>query len=246
MESKLVKSYFETASVVEHYADAAACLGLWVSEEKIFTRLFKEEDSVLELGCGVGRIAIGLHELGYRNVLATDYSKPMIQRLRSLAKLLEYSIPAQVVDATNLKFEDEVFDGAIFGFNGLMQIPAAEKRKQALREIYRVLQPGAWFAFTTHDRDRSPHQEFWQAERARWAGGKQSAELERFGDRAESTGDGVHFMHVPNTAEIEALLADTGFHLEATLMRSEFCDEPPEVQAFSDDCRFWVVQKPEC
>lgn len=245
MDSEPVKSYFETANVVEHYADAAARLGLWVSEEKIFTRLFEQEDSVLELGCGVGRIAIGLHELGYRNVLATDYSKPMIQRLRSLAKLLEYSIPSQVADATKLKFEDEVFDGAIFGFNGLMQIPGLEQRKQALREIHRVLRPGAWFTFTTHDRDRSLHQEFWQAERARWAEGKQSPELEAFGDRAEATSDGVHFMHVPSTTEIEGLLVETGFCLEASVMRSEIGDEPPEVQAFSDDCRFWVLQKPE-
>ena len=112
MDVEPVKTYFETAGVVEQYADAAARLGLWLSEEKIFTRLFQKEDSVLELGCGVGRIAIGLHELGYRNILATDYSKPMIERLRSLAKLLEYAIPSQVADACALKFENGVFNKA--------------------------------------------------------------------------------------------------------------------------------------
>lgn len=245
MEPEAVKTYFESENIVEHYADAAARLGLWVSEEKIFTRLFKPEDSILELGSGVGRIAIGLHELGYRNILATDYSSAMIQRTRSLAKLLEYAIPTQVADACALKFEDGVFDGAIFGFNGLMQIPEAGKRLQALREIHRVLRPGAWFTFTTHDRERSPHQEFWQAERVRWAEGRQSPDLEIFGDRAEMTDDGVHFMHVPTQAEVESILQATGFRLEASVMRSELCDEPPDVKAFSDDCRFWVVQKPE-
>lgn len=244
MESEPVKAYFESPNIVEQYADAAVHVGLWVSEEKIFTRLFKPEDSILELGSGVGRIAIGLHELGYRNVLATDYSRAMIQRTRALAKLLEYSIPTQVADACELNFEDEVFDGAIFGFNGLMQIPEAEKRLQALREVFRVLRPGAWFTFTTHDRERSLHQDFWQAEQQRWAAGKQSPELEILGDRAETTADGLHFMHVPTVDEMARTLEQAGFRLDASIMRSELCDEPPEVMAFSDDCRFWVVQKP--
>ncbi|WP_158279903.1 class I SAM-dependent methyltransferase [Coraliomargarita sinensis] len=243
MDSEKVKAYFEADNVVAHYADAAARLGLWVSEEKILTRLFKTDESILELGCGVGRIAIGLHELGYRNVLATDYSRPMIQRTRSLAKLLEYAIPTQVADARALKFEDEVFDGAIFGFNGLMQIPSEAGRIRALCEIYRVLRPGAWFVFTTHDRERSPYQEFWQAEYKRWVAKEQSPDLECFGDRAEQTKDGLHFMHVPTVEEMKAQLTEAGFRLEATVMRSELGEEPAEVKHFSDDCRFWVVQK---
>ncbi|HKK19258.1 MAG TPA: class I SAM-dependent methyltransferase [Opitutales bacterium] len=244
MNVESVKAYFESDKVVEDYAEAAAQLGLWVSEEKIFTRLFRPEDSILELGCGVGRIAIALHELGYHNVLAVDYSRPMIQRTRALAKLLEYAIPTQVADATELNFEDAVFDGAIFGFNGLMQIPGEARRMQALREIHRVLRAGAWFAFTTHDRERSAHRDFWRAERKRWDEGKQSPDLETFGDRAEQTGDGLHFMHVPSVSEMEARLQEAGFRLEVTVMRSELCEEPAEVKAFSDDCRFWVVQKP--
>lgn len=244
-DSAAIKNYFESDQVVAHYANAAARLGLWLSEEKIFTRLFQPDDSILELGCGVGRIAIGLHELGYRHVLATDFSRAMIQRTRSLAKLLEYAIPTQVADATALDFEDGVFDGAIFGFNGLMQIPESGQRVQALREIHRVLRSGAWLTFTTHDRERSPHQNFWRAEQIRWAEGRQSSELEIFGDRAEKTADGMHFMHVPTVGEMAALLEQTGFRLEASIMRSELANEPPEVKAFSDDCRFWVVRKPE-
>lgn len=244
METEAVKAYFENEEIVEHYAHAAGRLGLWRSEERIFTRLFKQEDSLLELGAGAGRIAIGLYELGYRNILATDYSRAMVKRARDLCKVLEYPIPFHVADACRLKFEDAVFDGAIFGFNGLMQIPQAADRKQALSEIFRMLIPGAWFSFTTHDRDRSMHQEFWQAEQARWAQGQQDVGLERFGDRAEPAHGGVHFMHVPTVAEMESLLREVGFRVEASVMRSELTEEPEEVTAFSDDCRFWVVQKP--
>jgi ubiquinone/menaquinone biosynthesis C-methylase UbiE len=149
-----------------------------------------------------------------------------------------------VGDATHLEFEDAVFDGAIFGFNGLMQIPLASRREKALQEIFRVLRPGAWFVFTTHDRETNRHSDFWEAERARWDAGEQSPTLHDFGDRIEIKENGTHFMHVPSVQEIEEALSSVGFHLEVHLLRSELANESPEIREFSDDCRFWVVQRP--
>ena len=60
MDVKNVQAYFDSDAVVDDYAKAAVELGLWASEEKILTRLFSPEDSLLELGWGAGRIAIGL------------------------------------------------------------------------------------------------------------------------------------------------------------------------------------------
>ena len=34
------------------------------------------------------------------------------------------------------------------------------QRERALSEVFRVLRPGAWFVFTTHDRDCSTHRDF--------------------------------------------------------------------------------------
>lgn len=244
MDGEEVKAYFDSDGVVAYYAQAAAKLGLWASEEKILTRLFSQSDSLLELGCGAGRIAIGLYELGYRNVLASDYARAMVDQARDLAKVLEYRIPFRVCDATALEFEENVFDGAIFSFNGLMQIPQATRREQALCEIFRVIRPGAWFVFTSHDRERSTHRDFWAAETRRWEYGTEKSELDDFGDRIEPTDHGTHFMHVPSVAEMQALLAKVGFRVEASVMRSELGAESAEAEAFSDDCRFWVVQKP--
>ena len=245
MDRETVLKYFDSESVVDHYAQAAARLGLWESEEKIFTRVFAQTDSLLELGCGAGRIAFGLHELGYQNIMATDYSAEMIKRARHLSTLLECNMPLRVCDATDLEFEDNVFDGAIFGFNGLMQIPQAAQREQALSEIFRVIRPGGWFVFTSHDRDRSPHRSFWIQEEQRWQQAEQSSELDDFGDRTETTADGAHYMHVPSMQEMDAVLERVGFRVEATVMRSQLAHESSEVDDFSDDCRFWVVQTPE-
>ncbi len=241
---KAIHAYFDSDAVVEQYANASRQVGLWESEEKIFTRLFKKEDALLELGCGAGRISMGLYELGYKSIIATDYARVMVKRARHMAEVLEYSIPFRFGDATNLEFEDAIFDGALFGFNGLMQIPTREAREKALSEIYRVLRPGAWFAFTSHDRDRSTHKEFWAAEAARWANGNQSPELFEFGDRMEIKETGVHFMHVPSVDSMQSSLEAVGFKVEAHLMRSEIAKENTRVLEFSDDCRFWVVQRP--
>ena len=240
-----VKQYFESESVVAEYAAATKRVGLWVSEEKVFSRLFSKEDAVLELGCGAGRIAFGLYELGYRYLMATDFSRPMVQQAKQIAQMLDYRVALQVADASALSFEDNAYDGAIFGFNGLMQIPKKEQREEALREILRVLRPGAWFVCTTHDRERFGQKNFWEAEAKRWKDGQQSPELEVFGDRVESVAEGRHFMHVPTVEEMDVLLQRVGFRIEAHAMRSELANEPAAVREFSDDCRFWVLQKPE-
>ena len=244
MDSKQVKDYFESTFVLSQYAQAARYMGLWRSEEKIFTRVFEREASLLELGCGAGRIAFGLHELGYRHILGTDFSKGMILCARRIAKILDYSIPFRIADATDLEFEDNVFDGAIFGFNGLMQIPKSARREQALREILRVIRPGAWFVFTTHDRQDSEHRDFWLAEEQRWKHGQQSEELDDFGDRVQHIENDIFFIHIPTAQEVQALLERVGFRIEATVLRSEIAEEPQDVTEFSDECRFWVVQKP--
>ena len=243
--AKAVKSFYESDPIVETYAKAAVEVGLWQSEKKILTRVFGCDTSLLELGCGAGRVALGLYELGYKNILATDYSKGMIKRARHLAKLLEYPVPFRVADATDLEFEDNVFDGAIFAFNGLMQIPQAAQRERALREVLRVIRPGAWFVFTTHDRNQSNYRSFWIQEEQRWQAGQQPAELETFGDHLQITENGVHFIHVPAVEEMEAVLKKVGFRIEASVMRSEIAPEPPAVIDFAEECRFWVVQKPE-
>ena len=169
----------------------------------------------------------------------------MVQQAKQIAQMLDYRVALQVADASALSFEDNAYDGAIFGFNGLMQIPKKEQREKALREILRVLRPGAWFVCTTHDRERFGQKDFWEAEAKRWQEGEQSKDLEVFGDRAESLAEGRHFMHVPTVEEMEVLLQRVGFRIEAHTMRSELANEPAAVREFSDDCRFWVLQKPE-
>ena len=138
MNGEMVRSYFRNPVAVRHYVEAATRLGLWASEETVLTRVFTREDTLLECGCGAGRICFGLWELGYRHLLGFDFSREMIVEARRMARLLDYGIPFRVADATRLDLEKGAFDGAIFGFNGLMQIPLRANRRQAMSRIAAV------------------------------------------------------------------------------------------------------------
>jgi len=245
LDAETVKQYFLQSSVVDHYAQACNGVGLWKSEEIIFTRLFKPDDQLLELGCGAGRIAIGLHEIGYEQLLATDFSRLMVKEARRIAHILGYRILFRVADATQLPFADEMYDGVIFGFNGLMQIPGRENRRYAMQEIFRVLKPGAYFAFTAHDREVHWRKGYWKEQRSLWGKGKQHPGLTEFGDVYYKTPEGgMMFIHSPTCQEVRDDLKAAGFRVESDKLRSQLCRESERVLDFSDDCRFWIAQRP--
>ena len=244
VSSSEILNYFSDSSVLEHYQEATEQVGLWDSEKIVFSKTFPDPDlNLLELGCGTGRISFGLWKRGYTNLMASDFSKPMIKRARILDKKLKTEITFQVEDATALSFSNDSFDGAIFGFNGLMQIPGRKNRFQAMQEIQRVLKSGSFFVFTTHDQSMPKWKKFWALERKKWKKGEQNPELLEFGDRFEETPRGKLYIHVPDVGDIRSDLQAAGFSVERDIVKSKICEESKLVNEYSDDCRFWIARK---
>lgn len=243
MKSEDVRAFYEKGSVVDHYFRATNNVGLWESEKIMFERYFRKDAKLLELGCGTGRIALGLWYLGWKNISALDFSQKMIDEAIEIGSSLSVDIKFIRGDALELPFSDDSFDGAIFGFNGLMQNPLAERRKRILSEIRRVVKRGSMLVFTTHDRDHPAHKKFWEEETLRWENGTQSSLHKEFGDRCEESKYGISFIHVPDRAEVLSLLEDSGWYYITDDLRSKIASENEHVREFSDDCRFWVVQK---
>lgn len=241
-----VKQFYASDIVVKHYARATARLGLWASEEWVICRNIADKDArILEVGCGTGRIAIGLAELGYRHLLGVELSRPMVKEARRINEVLGLGVSFQVGDACALEYEDGLFDAAIFGFNGLMQIPGRENRRRAMAEIGRVLKPGGKFIFTTHDRNINKYKKLWHQESRRWDRGEQAPELLEYGDRWEETDLGMVYIHVPVPEAIREDLRAAGFVSEWDQLRSQIVVESNAVREFSDECRFWVARKLE-
>ena len=136
------------------------------------------------------------------------------------------------------------FGGALFPFNGLMQIPGRAMRREALRGLAAVCAPGAPLLFTTHDRDASPTERaLWRLETIRWTRGEQDPRLVEFGDRYFEDEAGRTFMHLPDRREILEDLAATGWTHTFDALRPEIAKESRAVRDFSDECRFWIATK---
>jgi SAM-dependent methyltransferase len=270
-----VRDSFNDPAVVMHYTRAAHQLGLWNSEKHLIEQWFSDQNAaLLEIGCGAGRVTFGLWDLGYRDITAVDFAEELLDQARRLASLraVENHLRFIHADATALhrcrllndkallaandgstspgdvsatKRNDPRFTGALFMFNGLMQIPGRENRRKALREIHTVCRPDARFLFTTHDRDDGSHaRALWAEEARRWSRGEQDPRLIEFGDRYfENDHGGRTFMHLPVRSEVIEDLGATGWAPLFDAMRRQVAPESAEVREFSDECRFWVARR---
>lgn len=242
---------FNDPVAVIHYARAAHHLGLWASERTLIERYFTDPTSpLLEAGCGAGRATLGLWDAGYQNLTAFDFATELLDQARSLAaERTAGAIRFVHADATALKkchlIGDTAYGGALFLFNGLMQIPGRENRRAALRGLHELCRPGAPLLFTTHDREQNQvERALWRLEALRWERGEQDPRLLEFGDRYfEEAGTGRTFMHLPDRAEILADLVASGWTHTYDALRKVVAKESRAVRDFSDECRFWVAHK---
>ena len=239
-----VRGSWEDPGHAREYVDAVTAIGLWQSERLLIDRYLPRDGAVLDIGCGAGRTTFGLYEAGYHRVTGYDLSAAMIAAARRIAAKRGQPIRFDVGDAVAMPYDDASFAGALFSAQGFMCIPGSERRLQALRDVRRVLRPGAHFVFTTHDRASPRFQEFWREERARWDRGEQDARLLEFGDRIIPDSGVPTYIHIPARAEVESLVADAGFILVEDRLRSELAVESEAIRKFSAECRMWVVRRP--
>lgn len=117
---------------------------IW-DEFNIFINYIKEGDSVLDVGCGNGRL-LELLEDKHINYLGIDISEKLIE----LAKKKYPQNNFLVADNLNLPFPNNNFD-KVFSIAVLHTIPSEELRKKALLELKRVLKPGGLLVLTVWD-----------------------------------------------------------------------------------------------
>jgi SAM-dependent methyltransferase len=200
---------------------------------------------ILDLGCGAGRTTFGLYEEGYRKIIGVDFSPEMIRQARAHSAGRGQRIPFRVGDACRLPFRARSFEGSLFSFNGLMTIPRRSLRITALREVRRVLVPGGFFVFTTHERvDRASPRSFWREQRKLWAAGRQDPQLHEYGDELIEELGRPTFVHVPDRREVLECLEAAG--LGWVEDRSpDLARESNVAKTFiGSRCRFWVARRP--
>jgi ubiquinone/menaquinone biosynthesis C-methylase UbiE len=227
--------HWEDSQTALHYARASVHVGLWQSERILAERYLPKTSQLLELGCGAGRIALGLYQLGWKQLTPTDIAAAMVDLAQGVFAESNVPLKALRADTRVLPFDNQSFDHALFGFNGLMCIQGRTERAKALREIHRVLRSSGLLLLTAHDRECGESKEYW-----RTAVAPADGEL---GDRWHDSESTPVFIHAGTKDETSAELTEAGFMIVETAMRSEIADESPAVRSFSDDTRWFVARK---
>ena len=103
--------------------------------------------SVLELAAGTGIVTRRLRDTlpDHCQILASDLNAPMLEVARQKFNP-EESVLFETVDATALRFEDELFDIVTCQF-GVMFFPDKE---QSYSEVFRVIRPGGHYRSEEH------------------------------------------------------------------------------------------------
>jgi SAM-dependent methyltransferase len=106
-----------------------------------------QDQPILDLGIGAGRTILPLSKVS-QNYVGVDYSALMVEAARE-----EYpDKDLRAMDARDLSaFAEGSFQFVLFSFNGIDYV-THEGRLQVLAEVLRVLRPGGWFAFSSHNR----------------------------------------------------------------------------------------------
>lgn len=144
-EHQHTRQTFDRPDVVAFYEDFDHLLPC---EELVFGWAVPPGARLLDLGVGAGRTSGPLSaKVGPGRYVGLDYAAGMV----AAATQRKPTLPFVQGDASTLPFRDAAFDVVVFSFNGLDCIHPAERRREAIAEIARVLAPGGRAIVSGHD-----------------------------------------------------------------------------------------------
>jgi len=142
---------YASSFAVRHFAQQT---DLFPPEASILRRVRGElrPASILDIGVGGGRTTLHFAPLA-RRYAGLDYSTAMIAACRK--RFPSGDLLFCAADARALPFADRSFDFVLFSYNGIDYVPHND-RLRILTEARRVLEPGGYYAFSTHNLTDEP------------------------------------------------------------------------------------------
>lgn len=147
---KIVKSLYkdnsQAISDMHNYTNKN--LKVW---EKQVISVFPPKAKILDIGCGMGREAFCLNELGF-NVTGIDISEDVIDVAKQFAINNSIDVEFLVSNGLDLPFKNSEFDVVIIWTQTFGLFYGEENQQHILAECKRVLKNGGILSFSTHDR----------------------------------------------------------------------------------------------
>ena len=147
-EQSVVKSWYEDKTNVDEMQHwNVGKLKRW--ELDVAAR-FPQGARILDIGCGMGREAFALSDMGYF-VTGIDISDEVIRQVTTCAGQNGYKIPFICYDGHSLPFEDNSFDVVIIWAQTFGLLYGDSYKNEFLRECRRVLTDGGLLSYSAHD-----------------------------------------------------------------------------------------------
>jgi len=163
--------------------------------EHVLNFLKNKKGNILDLGSGSGRQLINLKTKGKMHLV--DFSREMIELAKKRAKQKKIKAEFFVSNIIKLPFEDNFFDSAIC-IAVLTCIKGKENRKKVIRELFRVLKPGAQADIGV-----------WNFKSKRFKNSKKEKYI-------KWTDKGIRYYYLFEEREIHDLFKDVGFKIKST------------------------------
>jgi SAM-dependent methyltransferase len=122
------------------YYSERALDGLDEQEQHLVEQYMRRRGRVLNIGCGAGREAFALAELGFQ-VVGIDVAPRMIEAASRLAASRGKNICFEVKSATNLDYTPQSFDYVFMSEGVYSLIPTRDLRIDVLRNVGKLLAP---------------------------------------------------------------------------------------------------------
>ncbi len=116
--------------------------------EEVMEFLKDKNGKVLDLGCGSGRNFTKTKG----KIYGVDFSNNMLKFAKIHAKRKKINVILKKAEVNKLPFKNNFFDAAIF-IAVLHCVPDENKRKKALKELFRVLKPNSKALITVWDKN---------------------------------------------------------------------------------------------
>lgn len=126
--------------------------GLKIWEKEVTSAYFLKKSSILDIGCGTGREAFHLYDLGYK-ITGIDIAEYRIKIAENQAAETNRNIEFLLTDGMNLPFEDNTFDIVIIWAQTFGLFYGEENQLHILQECRRVLKKKGILSFSGHDRE---------------------------------------------------------------------------------------------